>query len=169
MITIIPYSSKYKEAIKSLNYEWLEKYFFVEPYDVIQLSDPQGEIIDKGGHIYYVLYKGKVAGTSSLLKINDGEYELAKMAVTEIYKNLGLGKMLMEHCISEAIKLKAKKLILHSNTKLQAAIHLYRTYGFTEISTDPEVHYIRSDIKMEKILDEPGQMPIMDYVNNLKS
>ena len=85
MITIIPYSEKYKAAIKSLNYEWLEKYFFVEPQDTVQLSDPQGEILDKGGHIYYALYNDEVIGTSSLLKINDTEYELAKMAVTEKY------------------------------------------------------------------------------------
>ena len=152
MITIIPYSHKYKDDIKSLNYEWLEKYFFVEPLDVIQLSDPQAEILDKGGHIYYALYHNEVIGTSTLLKINDGEYELAKMAVTEKYKGIGAGKLLMEHCLKEAVKLKAKKLILYSNTKLQNAIGIYRKYGFKEIPPDPEVHYARSDIKMQKLL-----------------
>ena len=152
MITIIPYSNKYKDDIKSLNYEWLEKYFFVEPLDVIQLSDPQGEILDKCGHIYYALYNNEVIGTSTLLKINDSEYELAKMAVTEKYKGIGAGKLLMEHCLNEAEKLKAKKLILYSNTKLKTAINIYRKYGFTEIPPDPEVHYARSDIKMQKIL-----------------
>jgi hypothetical protein len=55
MITIVPYKEDYKEHIKSLNYEWLEKYFAVEPNDVIQLSNPQAEIIDKGGFILICL------------------------------------------------------------------------------------------------------------------
>ena len=151
-VNIVPYSTEHKEAIKLLNYEWLEKYFFVEPNDVIQLSDPEGEIINKGGCIYYAEYKGAVIGTASLMKISESVYELAKMAVTEKYKSIGLGKMLMEHCIREALVLKAEKIILYSNTKLVPAIQLYRKFGFIEIPPSDGVHYIRSDIKMEKNL-----------------
>ncbi len=152
MITIVPYCEKYKSHIKDLNYEWLEKYFFVEPDDIVHLSDPQGEILNKGGHIWYLLVKEEVAGTVSLLKINDEEYELAKMAITEKYKGKGFGKILMEHCIAESVKLNAKRLILYSNRKLEPAICLYRKYGFTEIAPDHSIHYVRSDIKMEKLL-----------------
>ena len=109
MITVVPYSEKYKSHIKDLNYEWPEKYFFVEPDDITQLSDPEGEILNKGGYIWYLLVKEEVAGTISLLKINDEEYELAKMAITEKHKSKGFGKLLMEHCINEAVKLKGKK------------------------------------------------------------
>ena len=140
-----------KHDIKSLNYEWPEKYFSVEPADIIQLSDPQGEIPDKDGHIYYALFNDEVIGASSLLKVNDDEYEPAKMAVTEKYKDLGAGKLLIEHCLNEAVRLKVKKLILYSNTKLQAAINLYRKYAFKEIPPDPNVHYVRSSVKMEKV------------------
>ena len=151
MITVVPYSEKYKSHIKDLNYEWPEKYFFVEPDDITQLSDPEGEILNKGGYIWYLLVKEEVAGTISLLKINDEEYELAKMAITEKHKSKGFGKLVMEHCINEAVKLKVKKLILYSNRKLAPAIYLYRKYGFKEIPPDPNVHYVRSDVKMEKI------------------
>jgi ribosomal protein S18 acetylase RimI-like enzyme len=152
MITIVPYKKEYKEYIKSLNYEWLEKYFAIEPIDVIQLSNPQVEILDKGGKIFFALYDDAVIGTASLLKVNDDEYELAKMAVTEKYKGLGIGKMLMEHCIDEAKKIDAKKLTLVSNTKLDAAIHVYRKYGFVEIPLPKEIHYERGNIMMEKML-----------------
>jgi ribosomal protein S18 acetylase RimI-like enzyme len=151
MITIVPYKEAYKEHIKTLNYEWLEKYFAIEPNDVIQLSNPQEEILDKGGKIFFAL-DDAVIGTASLLKVNDEEYELAKMAVTEKYKGLGIGKMLMEHCIDEAKKLDAKKLTLVSNTKLDAAIHVYRKYGFVEIPLPKEIHYERGNIMMEKVL-----------------
>ena len=152
MITIVPYKDEYKEHIKSLNYEWLDKYFAVEPNDVIQLSNPQKEILDKGGKIFFALDDDDVIGTASLLKVNDEEYELAKMAVTEKYQHAGIGKMLMEHCIVEAKKLNAKKIMLFSNTKLEAAIYVYKKYGFIEIPLPTVLHYERCNIMMEKIL-----------------
>ena len=112
IITIVPYKDEYKEYIKSLNYEWLNKYFAVEPTDVIQLSNPQEEILDKGGKIFFALDDDDVIGTASLLKVNDDEYELAKMAVTEKYQHAGIGKMLMTHYIEEVKKLNAKKITL---------------------------------------------------------
>lgn len=151
-ITIIPYSTKLKQHIKTLNYEWLEKYFYVEPGDVEQLSNPQLHIIDKGGHVYFAKYNDEIVGTSSLIKTDIGEYELAKMAVTEKYKGLGIGKLLLEHCIQKAKNLKATKLGLFSNTKLTAAIHLYKKYGFTEVPLPADIHYERADIMMEFFL-----------------
>jgi ribosomal protein S18 acetylase RimI-like enzyme len=151
MITIVPYTENYKEAIKILNYEWLEKYFEIEPNDIVQLSNPQVEILDKGGKIYFALNNADVVGTVSLLKVSDEEYELAKMAVTEKYKSAGIGKLLMEHSIAEAKKLNAKKLTLVSNTKLEAAIHLYRKYGFVEIQLPTDMHYKRGNIMMENL------------------
>jgi GNAT superfamily N-acetyltransferase len=152
MITIVSYQTAYKEYIKSLNYEWLEKYFAVEPNDVIQLSDPQGEILDRGGKIFFALHDDMIVGTATLLKVSETEYELAKMAVTEKYQSAGIGKMLVEYCIEAAKELNVKKLTLFSNTKLEAAIHVYKKYGFTETPLPLEMHYVRSDIMMEKML-----------------
>ena len=151
-ITIVPYINEYKDQIKILNYEWLEKYFCVEPGDVEQLSDPQTHIIDNGGYIYFAKYKDELVGTSSLMKKDIGQYELAKMAVTEKFKGLGIGQMLLEHCLAEAVKLNATKLSLFSNTKLQSAIHLYKKYGFIEVPLPVDVHYERADIMMEKFM-----------------
>jgi GNAT superfamily N-acetyltransferase len=131
-----------------LNYEWLEKYFVVEPGDVISLADPQREIIDKQGHIFYARYNGSIVGTASLLRFNDEVYELGKMAVTASAQGLGIGKVLIEHCLAEAKQMGIKKLILYSNTKLSNAIYPYRRYGFTEIPLEAG-HYDRANIKME--------------------
>jgi ribosomal protein S18 acetylase RimI-like enzyme len=150
MIEIVSYKEAYKDFIRSLNYEWLEKYFFVEPNDVKQLADPQAEILDKGGKIYFALYNNEVVGTASLLKVSDDEYELGKMAVTEKSKGLGIGKKLMEYCLDKATDLGAKKISLYSNTTLIAAIKLYEKYGFVAVPLSSEIHYTRADIKMEK-------------------
>ena len=148
MIKIINYTEETKDFVKTLNYEWLEKYFRVEPGDVISMSDPQREILDKHGLIYYAKHNGAIVGTASLLRVDDEVYELGKMAVTSSAQGLGIGKALMEYCLDKAKELGIKKLILYSNTKLENAIHIYRKYGFIEIPLEPG-HYERANIKME--------------------
>lgn len=150
-VTIIPFSNELKQHIKILNLAWLHKYFKVEPKDELVLSNPQEEIIDKGGMIFYAQYNNQIIGTVSLMKINDTTFELTKMAVSEGNQGLGIGKKLISHCFTEA-KLKGiQKLILYSNRKLLPAIHLYEKFGFVEIPVEKNV-YERADIKMEFIL-----------------
>lgn len=148
-VNIIAFSSELKEEIKTLNLEWLRKYFKVEAKDERMLSDPQGEIIDKGGMIFYANYKDEIVGTVSLLKINQTTFELSKMAVTDSVQGIGIGHKLMEHCIAIAIDKQIKKLILYSNRKLLPAIHLYEKFGFEEVTLESG-NYERADIKMEK-------------------
>jgi ribosomal protein S18 acetylase RimI-like enzyme len=149
MIKIINYKEELKDHIRILNYEWLQKYFKVEPNDVISLADPKKEILDKGGFIFYASYRGEIVGVVALLKINEEVFELAKMAVTEKYQGLKLGKALIEHCISFSEDHGIKKLVLYSNRSLGPAIYLYKKYGFYEIPLEPG-HYERANIKMEK-------------------
>ena len=151
MIEIVNYTEATKEYVKTLNYEWLEKYFVVEQNDVMQLADPQKKIIDKGGLIYYAKHNGKIVGTVSLLKVDNNVYELGKMAVTDGTQGLGIGKLMIEHCFKIARQSGIAKLILYSNTQLKPAIHLYEKYGFTEIPLEPG-HYGRANIKMEKLM-----------------
>jgi hypothetical protein len=54
-----------------LNIEWLSKYFKIEPKDELVLSNPQEEIIDKGGMIFYAKYNEVIVGT--VVKMNDTE------------------------------------------------------------------------------------------------
>ncbi|TDE49845.1 GNAT family N-acetyltransferase [Flavobacterium sp. GT3P67] len=150
IVEIIPYSAALKEPIKTLNLEWLKKYFKVESKDEIVLSDPQGQIIDKGGMIFYAKYNDAIVGTVSLMKIDNTTYELSKMAVTDGVQGLGVGKKLMLHCLAVTEAKGIEKLILYSNRKLLPAIHLYEKFGFTEVPLEDGI-YERADIKMERI------------------
>lgn len=150
-VDIIDYTEDLKDAIKTLNVEWLEKFFNVEPNDIIQLSNPQEEIIDKDGRIYYARYNGEIVGTVSLMKVEDNVYELAKMAVTDSAQGLGIGNALMQHCFNESKRLGILKLLLYSNRSLDSAIHLYKKYGFSEVELEAG-HYERANIKMEKVI-----------------
>ncbi|MDI5895916.1 GNAT family N-acetyltransferase [Flavobacterium algoritolerans] len=150
-VEIIPFSTALKEPIKTLNLEWLKKYFKVEPKDEIVLSDPQGQIIDKGGMIFYAKYNDAIVGTVSLMKIDSTTYELSKMAVTDGVQGLGVGKKLMLHCLAVAEAKGIEKLILYSNRRLLPAIHLYEKFGFVEVPLEDGV-YERADRKMERIM-----------------
>lgn len=141
-----------KEFVKILNEQWLKKYFAIEEKNRIQLSNSRGEIINKGGKIFFAMNNNEVVGTVSLMKVDDETYELSKMAVIEKYQSMGIGKLLLEHSNKTAKELGMKKLILYSSTKLPPAIHLYRKYGFKEVKLTDSI-YKRSDIKMEKFLD----------------
>ena len=151
-VQIIPFSSELKNEIKTLNLEWLQKYFKVEAKDEQMLSNPQGEIIDKGGMIFYAKYHHKIVGTVSLLKIDDTTFELSKMAVSDGVQGLGIGQKLLEHCLKIAQQNGIKKLVLYSNRKLLPAIYLYIKYGFQEVPLIKGV-YERADIKMERIMN----------------
>lgn len=148
-VKIIEFSEEVSEPIKTLNYEWLEKYFRVEEGDIISLSDPKKYIIDKGGYICYAKFNGEIVGTASLLKKNDTIFELGKMAVTDKAQGHGIGTILLEHCLAIAKERQIPTLVLYSNTILQSAIHLYRKYGFEEIELESGL-YERANIKMEK-------------------
>ena len=151
MIEIILFSDDLKEHIKTLNYEWLEKYFRIEPGDEYSLSNPQEAIIDKGGYIFYAKCDDEIVGTASLLKKSDGVFELGKMAVTDRVKGKGIGTILLEYCLDFVKEKGIPKLILYSNTRLTSALHLYKKYGFTEIPLESGL-YERADIKLEKVL-----------------
>lgn len=150
-IDIIEYSDDYKDAIKVLNYAWLEKYFKVEAGDAKSLANPKQEIIDKGGRIFYARLNGEIVGTASLLRKQNGDFELGKMAVSDAFQGFGIGKLLILHCFAVAAELGIPRLILYSNTRLESAIHLYRKFGFVEIPLESGL-YDRADIKMEKRL-----------------
>ena len=148
-IEIISYTPDLKEHIKTLNLEWLTKYFRVEEKDELVLSNPQEEIIDKGGMIFYVRHNDEIIGTVSLIKVDDTTFELSKMAVTEKAKGLGIGNKMIVHCIAIAEENNIQKLILYSNTSLPSAIHLYKKFGFEETDLEAGL-YERANIKMER-------------------
>lgn len=150
-IEIIDFAEGLEEPIKTLNYEWLEKYFKVEESDIRSLSNPKEEIIDKGGFIFYAKLNNEIVGTCSLLQKNDTTFEIGKMAVSENAQGHRIGTLLLEHCLNFAKDHQIKTLILYSNTQLAPAIHLYRKYGFYEIEMEKGL-YERANIKMEKRL-----------------
>lgn len=151
-LDIVFFSEEYAKLFYDLNIEWLDTFFYVEPYDEEVLSNPKRNILDKGGHIFFARLNKRVVGTVALMPIgNEGLFELTKMAVSPEHRGLKIGQQLMQHCIDYAKSLGLPKLIIYSSRKLENAIYIYRKYGFIEIPVEPNCHYKRSDIKMELV------------------
>ncbi len=147
-VEIVPFRSELAIHFKQLNLAWVSRYFEVEPSDEKMLGNPQQYIIDKGGYIFFAQAADEIVGTFALLKVDQGIYELSKMAVAEAYQGKRIGNAMLGFCLKEARNLGATKLMLFSNTMLEPAIHLYRKFGFVQV---PMLHseYKRSNIKME--------------------
>jgi GNAT superfamily N-acetyltransferase len=146
---IIAYNPQYAEDFKNLNIAWLEKYFWVEPHDEEVLGKPEKYIIEPGGTIFFVLEGEEAIGTVALMKIEEGIFELTKMAVTPKAQGKKIGQKLMAHTVEYAKNQNWNKLIIYSNRKLENAIYIYKKYGFKEIPIEENNPYARGDIKME--------------------
>jgi len=148
-LLIEPYKPEYKQAFYDLNIEWLETFFYVEPYDEEVLSKPETYIIDKGGYIFFAIKNHTVVGTFALMPTEEGGVlELTKMAVLPKERGQKIGQQLLKHSINFAKTKQLKALMLYSNTKLENAIYLYRKYGFKDINLEKDNPYARADIKM---------------------
>lgn len=147
-VKIVEFELQYLEAFKRLNVEWITTYFKLEEADYELLDHARENIIDKGGHILFALYKGRPVGTCALVKLDDNTFELSKMAVSPEAKGKGIGLMLGNAVIALAKKADAKRLYLESNTLLKPAINLYNKLGFRKI-TGISSPYERSNIHME--------------------
>jgi N-acetylglutamate synthase-like GNAT family acetyltransferase len=143
------FTTKDAEKFKTLNIEWLKKYFVVEPIDERVLSNPKLEILDLGGFIQMAEIENKVIGTFAYIKKEDQLYEFSKMAIDPKYRGKGYGNIMMQFAIAFAKKQHWKKIILYSSTILENSIHLYFKYGFKEVPMEADVIYSRGNIKME--------------------
>jgi ribosomal protein S18 acetylase RimI-like enzyme len=151
-VEIISFEKQYAKDFYKLNIEWLETFFYVEPFDEEVLSKPEHYIINKGGYIFFAKINDEIVGTVALMPMaNKNDFELTKMAVSPNHRGYKIGQKLMQHCIDYSKSIRLQKLILYSNTKLENAIYIYRKYGFIEIPVEPNSPYKRSNIKMELV------------------
>lgn len=151
MIEIIAYNKKYQSDFKKLNLEWLDKYNLTESHDLEILDNPDETVIETGGCIFLAMDGDKVIGTAGLWKKNEAEYELVKMTVDPAYRGQGISKILLNQCLTEAVKRKAQKVFLFSNSQLKTALKLYEKYGFQHIDVT-DTNLVTADVKMELFL-----------------
>ncbi|WP_306353745.1 GNAT family N-acetyltransferase [Flavobacterium sp. '19STA2R22 D10 B1'] len=153
-VQIVEYIPDYKTVFRELNVEWISAYFKMEQSDYNALDNPEGYILNKGGHILVALYEGEPLGVCALIKMEDDEYdyELAKMAVSPKAQGKNIGFLLGEAIVQKAKSLGASKIYLESNTILKPAINLYHKLGFQKIA-GRVTPYERCNIQMELMIE----------------
>lgn len=147
-IQILPYSSVLNSHFKAINTAWVEELFSLEPFDIAQFESPEEVIIKPGGTIIFAKLGEEIVGTVALFKTGEGQFEMIKMGVLPAAQGKGIGLILGKAILQKAKEMDAKKVVLYSNTKLKAAIHIYQKLGFSFLIPE-EGKYCRCDVKME--------------------
>ena len=151
-IEIVPYRPDHAEAWRSLNEHWiLAGGYAIEAKDERVLSDPEGAILSKGGAIFIAEQGGAAVGRCSLMAMDDGGYEVGKMAVDAAAHGRGLGHRLLEACEARARAASSPRLYLETNAAQTHAIALYERFGFVHLPAQPSP-YARCNVWMEKRL-----------------
>lgn len=153
-LVIRDFEPRDKEAFRTLNEHWIQKYFQIEEEDRKALNDPETQILAKGGYIFMAERGGEPVGCCALLDRKDGRFEVSKMTVAESERGQGVGRQLLDHVIAFATREGRQSLFLETNTKLETAIRLYESVGFRHIPAERRKPspYTRSNVSMELLL-----------------
>ncbi len=153
-IRVVGFSPSLAADFARLNYEWIDRYFEIEPHDIELLDSPYENIIEHGGQIFFAMVNETPAGTAAMIRIDAHRFELAKMAVSPDFQGKGIANLLMDACIEFARSNSARTIFLETNAKLTAAMGLYRKYGFVETPLDPDSFYTRVNVRMELAINQ---------------
>lgn len=95
--------------------------FITTPNSIYFVAEQDGAILGGGG----------IFPTENL---PDKTCELVKMYLTKSARGLGLGRMLIERCMSAAKQMGYEKMYLETMPELSNAIKLYQLYGFQNLT-----------------------------------
>jgi N-acetylglutamate synthase-like GNAT family acetyltransferase len=124
-------------------------------------------VVEGGGAILMASHDGELVGTCALIRHSGTVIELAKMAVDEAHQGRGIGRELCLRALDRARRLGATTVFLLTSPRLAAAIHLYRTVGFTETETAPVEHpgFRRRSIVMQLEIGRSDESHSIDTIS----
>jgi len=147
------FAPEHAAALDALNRAWLVSYDLIEHHDEEQLANPWKEILDPGGQIFVAIDGADVVGVCAAIPSGHDAFEVAKLSVAPRAQGQGLGRRLVECCLAFARERGARRVVLVSSTRLQAALKLYESMGFRHGPVPADVQYATADVYMELELD----------------
>jgi GNAT superfamily N-acetyltransferase/2'-5' RNA ligase len=151
-LTIVPFEDKYQDAFARLNKAWLNEHGLFEEADRAHLEKPRQSILATGGQIFVAVDKGAVVGVCATIVQDADTIEFAKFAVAPEARGRGIGRQLTAAALAWARDKGARKVMLLSSRKLDAALRLYERSGFIYGPLPAHVPYSSADVYMELTL-----------------
>jgi putative acetyltransferase len=101
-------------------------------------TDHLYELFQNGNGIYHVAeFNGQVVGGGGIFPtagLEADTCELVKMYLSPVVRGRGLGKLLMQECLTSAQKAGYKKVYLETMPELIVAVPMYEKFGFTYLT-----------------------------------
>ncbi|HUW77495.1 MAG TPA: ribosomal protein S18-alanine N-acetyltransferase [Candidatus Nanopelagicaceae bacterium] len=151
-------------TIRSMTQEDLEPVYAIER--ITYQIDPwsRDQLISEIDRIpetrYYTVAEsnGEIIGYGGLFSPSVGvEADIQTLTVTPEFQDRGIGRALLLNLLEEADRRKAPGVLLEVRAGNDAAIHLYKACGFTEISRRPNYYGRNLDaLIMRKLFDANG-------------
>jgi ribosomal protein S18 acetylase RimI-like enzyme len=147
-VKIEVFRPEHSAAYEGLNRAWLVGHGLIEEADEPQLVDPYNTIIEAGGQLFVAVEDGVVIGTCGIAPHGDGEFEIVKLAVSTSAQGRGIGRELVNACVTFARQHGARRITLLSSTLLGPALRLYERAGFRHETLPPTNPYATADVYM---------------------
>jgi ribosomal protein S18 acetylase RimI-like enzyme len=146
-ITILPFTPERATYFDHLNRAWIEELFTIEPKDDALLKNPQAEIIDHGGEVWFAALGEEIVGACALIRESETVLEFSKLGVAPAARGQGVARALLRHCIARTRERGVPCLRIYTNSKLAPANALYLSEGFqlAEMSETQRRYYQRVD------------------------
>lgn len=135
---------EYKEEVKELFTEYtdmlikgdssFQEYLTIQNYDE-ELNHLENKYGLPNGRLYLVYYHNELAGCIGLKKIDDKNCEMKRLYVRPKFRGKHIGNILVKSIIKDAKEIGYSYMLLDTLPFLQNAIHMYKKYGFYEISS----------------------------------
>jgi GNAT superfamily N-acetyltransferase len=101
--------------------------YYLQEVEITKLQPPNGIF-------FFTKTDGIISGMGGLRKIDETTGEIKRMFVKPAFRGKKIGKLILEHLVSKSHSIGYKKLKLDTIQFMQAAISMYKSFGFKEIS-----------------------------------
>jgi GNAT superfamily N-acetyltransferase len=120
-----------------------------EPEDLLAVGDPESFYVTGGGTVLFALQNAQPTGVVAVKNLSGGVFEFCKLVVLDQARGFGVGRALVEACISFARGHGGRLLMLQSFRRLEVALGMYERMGFVPMTPPPEMLVLaRTEIVM---------------------
>ena len=148
-LQIVPFEPALREHFYRVNAQWLEQHFHIEDLDRLVLTEPETQVLQSGGAIFFAQLGENIIGTCALRHESPGVYELTKMGVDQSFRGHGAGRRLLDAALAEFHRRDGQRLFLESSSRLTNALRMYEKAGFVmQPAARARLHYQRADVYM---------------------